>query len=157
MNIKLERTGRTIAHDDLFDLEGIIGFDLPEQFRNFYLKNNGGVPNPNHFPAHKEFDPICISSFLCVKYPCGTENNMEDTYQKGVRKNYLPSDLLPFAVDWGGNYICINKMSEIFFYSVDRCCEDLDNHESINRNKRFICQSFEDFINSLVDEDEAYD
>ncbi|CAH1545056.1 hypothetical protein THOG05_570012 [Vibrio rotiferianus] len=82
---------------------------------------------------------------------------MEDTYQKGVQHNYLPSDLLPFAVDWGGNYICINKMNEIVFYAVDRWYEDLDNHDNMNRNKRVICQSFEDFTNSLVDEDEAYD
>ncbi|EGQ7963515.1 SMI1/KNR4 family protein [Vibrio vulnificus] len=86
MNIKLENAGRQIALCDLFDLERIIGFELPEQFRNLYLKSNGGEPNPNHFPAHKEFDPICISSFLCVKYPCGTENNMEDTYQKRITR-----------------------------------------------------------------------
>ncbi|MGR5057645.1 SMI1/KNR4 family protein [Vibrio rotiferianus] len=157
MKIKLENTGKQIALSDLFDLERIIGFELPKQFRNLYLKSNGGEPNPDHFPAYKAFEPICISSFLHVKYPCGTENNMEDTYQKGVQHNYLPSDLLPFAVDWGGNYICINKMNEIVFYAVDRWYEDLDNHDNMNRNKRVICQSFEDFTNSLVDEDEAYD
>tara|TARA_Y100001960_G_C14038634_1_gene524084 strand:- start:29 stop:175 length:147 start_codon:yes stop_codon:yes gene_type:complete len=48
-------------------------------------------------------------------------------------------------------------MNEIFFYATDRWSEDLDNHENMNRNKRYICQSFEDFTNSLVDEDEAYD
>ncbi len=157
MNIKLDNIGKKISIQDLLNLENLIGFKLPEQFRSFYLRNNGGEPEADHFPAYNEFDPICVSSFLSVKYSYGSENNIEETYNKGVEKNYLPSDLLPFAIDWGGNYICINNLGEIYFYTTDTWMEELTNQENENRNKRLICDSFNVFVSSLVDEDEAYD
>ncbi|MGR8930379.1 MAG: SMI1/KNR4 family protein [Gammaproteobacteria bacterium] len=49
MNFKLEKSGRLINESDLQAFETQIGKTLPEDYRDFLLKYNGGYPVPNYW------------------------------------------------------------------------------------------------------------
>ncbi|SHO55007.1 SMI1/KNR4 family protein [Vibrio quintilis] len=157
MNIQLKNSGNKICQADINEIEALINFELPEAFRGFYLRQNGGVPEPDYFPCTDNYEPVCIADILRMKYPYQTENTIEDIYRQGIKKNFLPGELLPFPTDWGGNFICIDKNGQIYFYATDTWHEDVDPQFNMANNKRLICHSFDDFVDALVNEEDAFD
>ncbi len=148
--------GRKLSIEEITSLEKKLGVTFSEDIKNYYLKHNGGTPEPDTFPATDEYEPIIISSFLSMKEDSSGGGTLEETYEKGISKGYLPNDLVPFAVDWGNNYLCFDSMGKVYFFATDSWFDDLSTEENINKNKRLLCDTFNQFINSLVDEDEAY-
>ncbi len=47
---RMEDTGRPLTERDLADLESELGFKLPQAYRAFLMKYNGGRPEPEAFP-----------------------------------------------------------------------------------------------------------
>jgi hypothetical protein len=117
---------------------------LPEEYRNFLLENNGGVPNPNE---NKKPDTI-------VTYIFGMHNG---EYYASLYKHIdmftkrLPFNSLPIASDPFGNLFIMSLHPEgfghIYFWDHEGETEDQDEHYI--DNCYFVAYSFSDFINNL--------
>ncbi|AFE03227.1 hypothetical protein COCOR_00036 [Corallococcus coralloides DSM 2259] len=76
-------------------------------------------------------------------------------YKTGVDKKALAQDLFPFAIDEGGNYLCLGRDDEVFYCVHDIWDEQLDAAENQARARTLIAPSFSSFIDDLVTSDEA--
>ena len=64
--------------------------------------------------------------------------------------NELPRNLIPFAFDWGGNYLCLEKNSwQIIYYVRDVWSENISREANFKKNSFVIAKSFEEFLNYL--------
>lgn len=143
-------TAPAVSDAELDELEATLGFPLPPDLRQHFLRFNGGRPVPNLFKKGDEYFPV--NEFLPVKYGMrGTR--FEDTYFDLVQGNDLfPNGLIPIASDAGGDYFCysINPRNNgaICFYQSDY-------YDDPARSVVDLADSLESFLGSLVsDEDE---
>ena len=135
----------------LIEFEEKLGARLPEDFREYLLKYNGGLPEPNNFNIHND----CSS----IHHMFGIHDGPEYTSLKWnveINTTAIPNLLMPFADDPFGNILCIgvkgDVKGEIFFWDHE-VCED-GNWSDIVK----ISDSFTLFINSLfeyIDPDET--
>lgn len=58
--------------------------------KNFYLKNNGGMPNLNFFsPQDEDMDEVEINIFLPIKYPLKGIQTIEETSRSLWERNMI--------------------------------------------------------------------
>ena len=70
-------------------------------------------------------------------------------------RNLMPCNLLPFAMDSGGNYYALNlKNKKIYYYLTDEWDENASREYNFETNTRYIAQSFNYFINHFIEEEE---
>lgn len=84
---------------------------FPKEVVEHYVKWNGGRPQRPLF-RNVDFDEIEVSEFLPMmvapRSPNGSSLLMEEAATDGWRSNRLPRNLVPFAIDWGDNYFCVD-------------------------------------------------
>ncbi len=133
--MKFKNTEKKITQEDLnlFLLEKDL--TLPNSYKSYILKNNGGKPE-------KEFiSGIKIHYFHPIKYG---KYSLEEVLIDF--KDVLPKGFFPFADDGGGNPLCISTNEEdfgkIYIYFTDDGQID------------FLASSFEELINGLTENDD---
>lgn len=116
--------------DEIRNFEKTIGFSLPEEYINFLLTQNGGVPSKNLVS-----DDIVISYFLSLdsKHSAYSIINQYDNFiQFGI----------PIAETPNGDYLLLSKEGNILLYEHDIF--------SCNRNELMvISNSFSELLNAL--------
>lgn len=135
--------------ESISDFEGKIGSKLPDDYKNFLLKYNGGQPLPNSFKffSNKE-DGSSVDRFLSL----GKEKNSNLLKYYNNYKDRIPSDFFPIAHDAGGNLILMGPNSDdnkIYFW--DHEIEADEGYIPDMSNVYLISQSFSIFINSLYE------
>ncbi|CAH0186130.1 SMI1/KNR4 family protein [Pseudomonas mediterranea] len=141
-----------ITSTDLDHLETIIGKKLPVTFRNHYLKYNGGMPERAYWVSEDFYDPIEVASFRPIAYG---EPTLLSTYQLMLKKQVLPTHLLPFADDLGGNFFCLNLDSgAISYFTTDTFDSDLSPEENQAESEKLVCSNFLRFVQGLIDEED---
>ena len=153
---------RAINIYDIKEVEDLLNYKFPESFVALYLKYNGGCPQKSYLCCSGGFEPLEVAYFMPIKYNMDDNNNpnslLEGTYFLMKEKNVIPEELLPFAHDWGGNFFCLSmENNKIYFYVHDEFDPDLSMEENQIKAQRCVSDSFDDFINSLVTEEETYD
>ncbi|KAF6686149.1 SMI1/KNR4 family protein [Pseudomonas sp. EKM23D] len=139
-----------ITPADLDELESVIGKKLPTAFRNHYLTYNGGMPERPYWESEDFFDPIEVASFRPIAYG---EPTLLSTYQLMLKKKVIPSHLLPFADDLGGNFFCLNLDSGgISYFTTDTFDSELSPEENHAESEKPVCSNFLRFVQGLVDE-----
>ncbi|GKQ48667.1 SMI1/KNR4 family protein [Pseudomonas syringae pv. theae] len=96
--LKLEESGVEVNLGDFAELERLVGGKLPQSFKKFYLKNNGGyIDNKRLYGDEYVYS---IHGFESIK-----EGNpgVEVSYLDFVENDKLFLGLVPFAFDEGGN------------------------------------------------------
>ena len=139
------RTKQSVSNADLKNVEKILGFKFPKEFRNHYLSVNGGRPERNLF---KKDDVIyVVSEFLPIKF--GTKDYLfEDVnLHLKIEREILPQDLIAFADDPGGDFYCFNKAGEIWIYRGDYS-DDPDNAVT------FLAKSLSEFIDGMFQDED---
>ncbi|MES1213011.1 MAG: SMI1/KNR4 family protein [Singulisphaera sp.] len=104
MTIEIENPGPSLSISTIEDIESEIGHVLPQEYRSFLLRYNGGQPCPDcidiaTFPE----SPTDIQLFF------GLGRNVESSDLRWVVKTYgslIKNGVLPFACDSGGNLFC---------------------------------------------------
>jgi hypothetical protein len=136
-----------IETSQIEDFESEIKKSIPKSFIKFLLKNNGGRASEVVFTENNGTHHV-VNDFLPL-----TEN------RNGSIRSLLPLvnderpliEWLPFGYDPGGWVFCICLKDEdygkIYLFRMDKIYED---------NFDYVCNSFEDFINGLRTEDEAF-
>ncbi len=139
----IEQNGPKIGAADIVAIEADLSLQLPDSYREFLLRYNGGVPSP---------DTIDILGFV------GSPTDVQIFF--GIRREILSSDLrwnfallkercnveaLPIACDSGGNLFCL-LLREGLGTEVIYC--DLDASEC---TPYLVAMTFEDFVSGLHD------
>ena len=96
--LNLEDAGLNIDLGDFAELERLAGGRLPQSFKKFYLKNNGGyVENKRLYGDEFVYS---IHGFDSIKFG---EPPIETSYADFLENDESFSGLIPFAFDEGGN------------------------------------------------------
>lgn len=153
MTNEFRNTGLPLAQQDLDETERAIGLRLPEDLRSFYLSHNGGYPkNPSWIVDGEE--AVRVQCFLPMKTRTKTAKTVEETYQTGLEGGYLVRGLVPFARDFGGNYVCFDEQGGIVFYAMDTWNRDRGDEANKRDAMRPLTDSFRSFLEGLRPEPE---
>lgn len=102
------------TEDAIAQFEARYQVSLPEQYRNFLIRYNGGETPQTKFKIGRESSDVrAFFGFGDVSYKFPAEDEMEEWMQKS---------LLPIAVDSFGNYIAVElkKSGAIYFCDHER-------------------------------------
>lgn len=110
-------------------LENKYNFKLPKDLKDCIKNNNGGYPNLNiiRTKTGREYDVRMLLSY-----------NKEDYTNIYKSIDYFRNNgktLIPFAIDSGGNYFCIENGKIVLWTQED------DTYD--------ICNTFTEFLNNL--------
>jgi len=94
-----------VLESDFMKIEISFGIQLPELYKEIVRENNGGRPLPNRFDTENNKKRV-IKAFLSIDE---REGNLENVY--GWIKERIPQQIIPFASDPGGNYLCFDYRS----------------------------------------------
>ncbi|ASE60799.1 SMI1/KNR4 family protein [Chryseobacterium indologenes] len=144
MSIHFEKTSAKITIDDIQSFEKSLKIKLPEDFKEHYLKYNGGIPDNKCFYMQAFDTFVEISRFFSIKNVDEKGQKIEDVYTNlAIKQDILQPHYLPFAKDWGGNLFCINlKLNDIFILYLDMGVVE-------KGSIRFLTRGFENFIEML--------
>ncbi|WP_336616968.1 SMI1/KNR4 family protein [Bacteroides acidifaciens] len=145
-----------LTKEDIKDFEVELNVKIPASMKNYYLKFNGGMPSPYCFqPQDEDLDWVEIKAFFPIKKRTDAFEKIEAIAKDIWSKNLMPCNLLPFAMDSGGNYYALNlKNKKIYYYLTDEWDENVSREYNFETNTRYIAQSFNYFINHFIEEDE---
>ena len=141
---------KKLTETDLREVEEQLGNVFTDQFKEHYLKYNGGYPFKSFFLWPDDGVKTRINHFFSIKYD--GFSRLETAYENlFITEQILPEGFLPFAVDDGGNYFCISTLpqffNQVFFFDMPQYDPDW-----INEYVTLISSSFQEFIDNLVDE-----
>lgn len=136
-----------ISKEDFLQFEEIIGKNLPEAMKNFYLKYNGGQPQVRG--VHDDYHLFPFNSFDSLEE---MRKSMKWFDDEAVPAGFKATDLLHFAYAPGsgnyapgsGNYalsLSAEDYGKVYFYVLEEKAELYGQWPS-----------FEDFLNSFVEE-----
>jgi hypothetical protein len=131
---------------------------LPEQYKQFLLAQNGGVPAQRVLISkvtETEGQEFVVRRLLPLspESKVGFEN-LESFFQtyKG-REPRMPREMLPIASDPFGNLFCIQTRGDgagrVYFWSHDDEFDEEIEGSTLYSNLRFLANDFDQFINSL--------
>ena len=144
--------GPALTPADIRDVELAIGIELPEDLRRHYLWGNGGFAIRSEFIVpDSDFDQYDVAHWNSMKYLRQAHDVLfEDTYQVLVRdKKLIPDRLVPFAVNGGGDFFCMDRVTqEIVFYAMDSCADP-------QAATQHLTGSLREFLDILVTEQDA--
>ncbi|MCY1461963.1 hypothetical protein D9M71_796840 [compost metagenome] len=100
----------------------------------------------------KQFKAIARSSA-----PDATETKyIGGCYLLMTKRQVIPVTILPFAIDDGGNFFCLDMVDgAVCFFATDTYDFDLTPSENHVNAYRRLADSFEDFLSGLKDESEV--
>jgi len=158
-NIVFEQCSSSLATDDLDVLENLIAAFLPADFKSHYLRWNGGMPSLDWFPAQPGWEPIWLSEFIPIDTPDEKPStSIGGIYMAMTKKNIIQKDALPFAIDPGNNFLCLDlKDGSVFYHANDVFDAALSSAENQRKAQRRLTDSFSEFVDALVSEDDAFD
>ena len=146
---------KNLSEYDFNEVEKNLEVSFPASFKSHYFKWNGGTPNLSCFVNDNiDYDYIEIRDFIPMKYFKQFEDDPDFTLEgRAINEwelNELPKNLIPFAFDWGGNYLCLEKNSwQIIYYVRDVWSENISREANFEKNSIIIAKSFEEFLNCL--------
>jgi cell wall assembly regulator SMI1 len=151
VKIEISESEPPIVENDIVQLETSLGIKLPDSYRYFLLKHNGGRPKPDVFAIPD--DPIPNqASMVDFFYSICTDSTYDliETYM--VLQGRIPDNMFAIACDPGGNQICLSLSGEdagkIYFWDHEQEVDDGD--IPTYENMYLIADSFDDLINNKL-------
>jgi cell wall assembly regulator SMI1 len=144
-----------IGSADLDACETVLKNKLPSEFRQHYLKYNGGIPEDNLFPGNGEWEPLEVTGFYPIKHKKSVADSesslLIEHYHLMLGKDVIPDRMLPFACDPGGNFFCLDLHDgSVHFYATDGFDPTLSVAENFVKAQRRLAGSFESFMDDLT-------
>lgn len=138
----------------LSEKEGKWRISLPETYKEFIKKYNGGTPIKNSFKCNHHI--YAIDRFLCILKVNGERD--EEYYDIGVvrtqlderivfNENIVGTELLPIAVLFAGDFVCLDYRNNIGEPIV--CVWNHEESTELNPITYAVSNSFEKFLNML--------
>lgn len=134
------------------DFERQTGRRIPEVYRRFLLKANGGVPERKVFTFHRKNgrpDEGAVWRFIGLND--GTEQDLRYFTRIFVDGGRIPRDMFPIGNGGGGNLILIGssgaRAGRIFYWDHNWEAEEGDPPNE--DNVYLVANSFAEFLSSL--------
>ncbi|MFJ1354432.1 SMI1/KNR4 family protein [Capnocytophaga canimorsus] len=140
--MEFSQTEQKLTSADMDDFERKIGLKLPQDFKEHYLKFNGGYPSFEYVKGLRNI--FTINGFDSIKYGAlPIEKLIDDFQESGVDFN----NKIPFANDNGDNIFLISLDDSDYgkIYIIE--AEFLE-----DKNYILVSESFTDFLNSFFNE-----
>jgi hypothetical protein len=134
----------------LHELERRLGTSLPDDYRDYLIAHNGGAPEARLFlPPGKSKPFTCLSHTMFGLHEA--DGQLDKVY--GICLDYLPSSVVAFAEDTGGNLFCVTvrgkRRGKIYFWDHHRQALGDEEPTFENVNLLFVAESFREFLNGL--------
>jgi len=152
MPLQIVDSHEPLDEKQIADLERKIGYGLPEEYRAFLKKHNGGyAEGENAFRYKHERGPYTDSRINHL-FPVTNEfGSLAEQYLRFSREGRIPKKLLPFANDAFGNLICISLAGKdrgaVYFWDHEN---EPDEGEKEFHNIHLIADTFAEFVSGLV-------
>ena len=147
MAFTMSDKGRPLNDEDIRALEKTLAVNLPEDYKVFLKKNNGGCPDPQFFPIEGfENNPLGqVQVFFRIDGPIKS-SRLDWNYQTFVGR--IPDNLFPIACEDGGSLICLSLAGSdkgaVYYWDY------YGEHKPPSYdNVYLIAGSFEGFLDSL--------
>lgn len=149
--LKMLFSKESISEIEIAEFEQFIDYKLPDDYKTFLLKYNGGRP------AHDVFDFYLYkedASSVNMLFSLGKEKffNLYSFYIN--YKQRIPLGFIPIANDPGGNLILMNLIDAkngIYFWDHEFEADEALNEIPSMSNMCLIKPSFNEFIDSLYE------
>ena len=153
MNLILTNSSKNLDEDDFEYLNNKLGINLPSDLKDIYTSWNGGEVENERVVFISELNnhEYALDSFLPIRYKrYDGDLTMDEEYMYYTNKEFIPSELLPFAIDGGGFPFCYNlNTGNILFCNMEHYSQDFSHLE-------IICYSLNGVISNLMTREEAY-
>jgi len=152
--MKMQDSGFKLSNAMILELENQLQIELPQDYKDFMLANNGGTPEEDWAFDFVELDPSKITSSIIQEFmiiyaeETMEVNDLRAGYVALVESGQIPKALLPIAEDPGGNLICIS-VSEKDYGRVYFGNHELEVPETGYIVMSLIANSFSEFIAKL--------
>lgn len=143
----------------LSEFEEEFNVKLPEQYREFMIKYNGGRVDPNIF----DLDVIDDATVLNELYELKTEKGLDLYSVNDLHEDYFSDEFIAIGDDPGGSDICIGVKGDVrgkvYFFDRESDYEEYDEEgEEILIDEKImylLSDTFYGFLDSLYgDEDD---
>jgi len=151
----IEDPEKKLSDNDFKLVEQDLGVKLPNELIEFYKKYNGGHPNKTIAKDYfNKIDDIEIKDFIPMLYARDFGDDPDFTLNGRAKEEWsesrIPRYLLAFAMDWGGNYLCLNlDDGEVYYYVMDVWSGNISTEKNFEVNSTPISPSFSYFIDHL--------
>lgn len=146
MNIKNSQP--PITKQDIRKLEEKTRIALPEDYKDFLLRHNGGEPEPKVFETQDGKVESRVKKFLSISDV--SEDNLVEEIEGITRAGQIPGNLVPIAVDPADNRVVLSvggpDIGKVYYWAWD---EEDEDHEASYKYMRLIANSFNEFLESL--------
>lgn len=137
-----------IGEAELQSLAALIGFDPPAALRRHYLRNNGGVPVLTAWELDSG-ELLVVSEFLPLGPAEIGRRTVATTFDVLRQRGVLKPGLVPFARDWGGNFLCFDAAGAVYFCALDVWHAQRSAAENIRHATKPLAASFDEFLAGL--------
>lgn len=140
--------------------ESVIGFHLPNKYREFLLKTNGGQPsrknntffvvdNPDLHPDFREVEVDLFFHLHSEDYP-----DLELRVEYSTFLGRVPRETIPIATDPFGNLFLLGVHESVYdvVFFWDHETEGFNKPVDPFHNVGRLANSFESFVDALVEE-----
>lgn len=148
--LSFSKTYPPTSESEINDFEQKWNINLPENYKNFLLENNGGRPAEDLTFPIKNDPPLnlgVINFFYGIN--AGEHNDLDKEMR--VHEDRVPKGFVPIAGDPMGNEICLavsgEHEGEVYFWEHEEEAED--GEEPTMQNMYLVANSFEEFLNNL--------
>jgi hypothetical protein len=127
MNITFSknRSSQAITNEEFEEFENLIGYKLPEDYKNFMLEYNGGIVNEWEFVKHINYPKgeQGIVRLFSIKYDSGT--TMEKTFRDYL--DLLPKGCICIGINYSSSNIIISLNNDDTYGNIKEWTdEDMD-------------------------------
>ena len=143
--VTFEKLGEAIAESEIVRFEKEIDRQLPNDYRDFLGRHNGGVPVPGFFMDGSDYNRIILLFSLHTQSKRGLRKARLD-YGDSLSPRFLS-----IGRDLGQEPICLDLGPDDYgaIYLTDGCVEDMGSEVAMRRRTG----SFGELLESLVDPD----
>jgi hypothetical protein len=139
--------GSALTEARIAALEQKLAVVLPADYRMFLTRNNGGRPDPRHFPIYGLHNNPFGGIQIFFEVDCAVQSANID-WNHVTYLGRIPKNLLPIACDDGGNLICLSlggaDRGAVYYWDHD------DEHSPPSYdNVYLIAQTFGEFLDSI--------
>jgi cell wall assembly regulator SMI1 len=150
---------KNISKKEIALIEQDLGITLPNDFKNHYLRYNGGDPRKTIW-KNKDNSQLEVRDFTPLLYCKDFGDDPDFTANGRVKEEWhekvLPPSLIAFAMDWEGNYFCIDHTNgHIFYFVRDEWNDTLSDEKNWEMNSYYLTDSIKNFVENLLLESDA--
>jgi cell wall assembly regulator SMI1 len=150
MKIEMSKSRKQLCEADIDEAEDLLDTAFPADYREFLLEYNGGRPKYDNFPIENNpSDTHGMINFFFYLKDEGAYNLLKWANRMRGR---VPSELIPIAIDPGGNLICLavagNNQGKVYFWDHEEEAEE--GKTPTYDNVYAIADSFNQFLTNLT-------